>query len=244
MHPHAPPLAASLDQFWQLATAHLPGKNSPRKKNLRTENIDIEQLVKKDGWFETVYYDKSNCKHPNYKDVTALNTCGWSEDYDAYITKTAVANTDSHHYTVYDNVYTQNGCDTLSYSTGESQPILICTNYMLNHVIPQPLNPKTDNLNGFAAGVYDTATNCQARTTTGLLEAAYQRLNFCWYAPDGDYKFTACSDGVLTYNKYETTDVSCTGPFTAYQVAQAEMCQAADSSLDTFQGFPNWVCEN
>ena len=222
-------------------------KNKSQKK-LRQESVSLESTnnVKMSGWFESVSYDPTwykNCKHPFFKNVVSLNVCGPSEDIGYYGILTAVAHPQSNYYTLTQTFYTDSACSQEYSSFEYKNPILICRDDALFHVIPAPLNPATDNLNGFAYGVFSSASLCSQGDGEGLLEAYYIKLNYCYETDNGDVMWSSCDSNGLTEVSYSSTNGSCKGTGVPTTYTQADTCTDTDS-LFWFTGSPTFVCEN
>jgi hypothetical protein len=223
--------------------------------SLRKSEVKLEAMSSnmKSGWFEMVEYSSTwykNCKHPQYKDNVLLNQCGYYAPMNMYLMLNIVAHPNYNYYTFYYSFYSDSACSNLFYSGSENLPILICSDDYYYHVIPQPLNPLTDNLNGFAFGVYDTASNCQAGEKTGLLDATYMKLNFCYQDDSGDYMYSNCSntDGTLTQTTYVSTDGSCNqGVQSTVTWTSADTCSNTQNGMGTvgfYSGPTTFICEN
>lgn len=240
----------------KLRTHH--SNESPMKKSLREESMDLATasssttVVKKNGWMEVVAYDYEwykDCKHPWFKDVADLNTCGLSQDGTNYGMISVMAYPDWNKYVLTQSYYSDSAC---TQPTGQyvdySAPILICSWDVLYHVIPAPLNPVTDNLNGFAYGIFNSVNNCTSGSVDGLLEVYYLKLNFCYSTSSNDVKFSSCSSDGLTVKTYSTTNGSCGGSAISTDVwASSDVCTTNGVSELTsgwwFSGPATFVCE-
>jgi hypothetical protein len=215
-------------------------------KNLRTESIATAASsggIKVNGYAEFVGYKNADCTYPEGKDLLILNTCGAGLEGGSTSFK-VMADMTAHRYYATQYHYTDTQCATTPTETYVDVPILHCWHNSLFHVLKEPLNPKTDNLGGFALGIFNNQNDCTSGTPTGLLEAQYLRLNQCYNAGNGsgDLKFTKCQNNVLTARTYLTTDESCTGSSTVDDIYPSDMC-TAPWNLSAFSGWLNFVCE-
>lgn len=235
----------------EFLTAHDNGVKQPGSKQLReaSANIKTTAEVNKKGWFESVIYSSTwykNCKHPWYKDVGLIGTCALADDLGNYTTLGVTAYTDSRAYYLTQSLYSDPACTQEVYWHTKSYPILICSQDTLFHVIPAPLNPKTDNLNGFAYGIYSSVSACTDGSADGLLEASYLKLNFCYQSDTGDIMWTSCTSSGLTQVTYSSTDGTCTGTASAPVTwTSADTCSGTDLGSGWWFGGPStFVCEN
>jgi hypothetical protein len=228
---------------------------SAASKHLREQSISLATNTNgnKDGWFESVVYSQTwykNCKHPWFKDVALLNACALSDDLTSYTTLSLVAHPNYNSYTVTQTYFTDSACTQPSLTYSNSYPILICSYDALFHVIPQPLNPATDNLNGFAYGVFTDTATCSQGTASGLLEAFYLKLSYCYESDEGDIMWSNCSniDGTLTQTTYNSVNGSCKdGVKSTVTWTQADTCSNGQSDVGSgwYYGGPvSFVCEN
>lgn len=224
-------------------------------KNLRMEKIALESSnnnVNKKGWFESVIYSQTwykNCKHPWFKDVALLGGCYLSEDLSSYTTLGTVAHPNSNSYTVTQTYFSDSACTQETGAYSDPYPILICSYDSLFHVIPQPLNPMTDNLNGFAYGIFSSTSTCQEGSGDGLLEAYYMKLNFCYQDDSGDLMWTNCSntDETITMTQYSSTNGNCQGVVSTNTWTQADTCSTQQGMIGSgwwYGGPATFVCEN
>jgi hypothetical protein len=202
-------------------------------------------VIKVNGYFEAVKYKKTACSYPLSKDLILLNTCGPAINDGAYVSYKIMADmTQTHLYYATQYFFSDSECQNGVGVAYYEVPILKCYKNSLAHVIKEPLNPKTDNLNGFAIGVFDTQANCQsASSPEGLLEAEYFRLQQCYQDYDGDRIFNSCQSNTLTVTTFTSTDGSCTGSSTVDTVLPSQMCANPSWDLSAFSGWLNFVCE-
>jgi hypothetical protein len=233
-------------------------ENVKKSSNLRTESVQSGSggaTFKVHGYAETVAYGHKDCSHANWKDNTLLNTCAWSDRYLFYIRMSAMADPTNHNYYNSLNAFTTSDCSgSPMWSLPTTTKILICDAYKnLYHAIPYALDPMTDNLQGFALGVFKTQQSCQnPQRAASLLESTYQRLNRCVPSWDnsntatfnGDFMYTSCTPEMITYTVYSSTDGTCTGTMTNYQITTSDMCANPNYSLEVYSGYLTWICES
>jgi Tfp pilus assembly protein PilE len=235
----------------KLRTHHQVSPDS--STNLREQSLTASssQVVRKSGWIETVAYDYTwykNCKKPWFKDVAIVNTCGLSETGTDYGILSLQAYPDWNKYVLTQTYFSDSACTkpTGGYYT-YSAPILICSYDELYHNIPAPLNPKTDNLNGFAYGIFTSQNSCLSGSAEGLLEAFYLKLNYCYQTDSNDVQFTSCSSSALTQTTYSTNDGTCGGSATTDVWSSSDVCTNSSFGALTsgwwFSGPSTFVCE-
>lgn len=201
------------------------------------------------GWYEQVSYINSNCSSPDFKSVTLLNTCQPSAVYSGMYSKiTATANSTSNTYYMTETVYKSSSCSSVYQYVYWTEPILICTDNTLTHIINYPLNATTDNLGGLAIGIFTNYNDCMENNSddfSGLIEYDYYKFNYCYKIIGGDVMFTGCSPtGGYTYNIYNSNNYSCTDFLETKTQTPSQMCTGPTYGLQFFFGWENFVCEN
>jgi hypothetical protein len=244
-----------------MVTMNLPLVKKSAPLNLRQENLPAISLessnnyVKVKGFQEEAIYSGMNsggkCIHPQWKFVSALNTCGAASDttLGAYYMITTYADPTGNTYYFYDQYFSDSACTvaTTELMYEDSAYIAICTDYDELYIARDyPLNPATDNL-GFTLLTYTTQANCMTNNyEMGVLEAQYGKLNVCIQTSDsedptaGDVKFTSCSSvtGFVT-TTYSSTDGTCSGTETVTTLPPGT---CVSEPLGSYVGYMNYGC--
>lgn len=99
----------------------------------------------------------------------------------------------------------------------------------------------------FGIWIYNNASNCEAKGSSGANSVLYGNLNKCFNTSttfQGDYMYTSCSaqEGI-SISHYASTDGTCAGEATASKLTPTNVCTTADYSVTSFtRGWANFAC--